>query len=345
MKLRFRKVKLSKSNIERLTLINSIVEDYQRQGYKLTLRQLYYQLVSRDVIANKQAEYSNLSKLLKEGRMGGIVDWDAIEDRLRVPDKPATFSSPKSILEAAASQFRMDRQKGQSVYLEVWVEKDALSGVLSRVTHEYHVPIMVNRGYSSASAMYDAYNRFADAITDDGASKIKILYLGDFDPSGKDMIRDVTDRVLEFFKGSRSFYESFEERYREDGDFRTKTYEAGVEMFGDLSEESEHYQYTFAYQAYVESIFEVCPIALTDEQIREYNPPPNPAKISDPRAADYIAKYGDKSWEVDALKPEVLDLLLHNEIRKVLDQTTYNEVVRKEREEKIKLKAFIENYN
>ena len=81
-KIKFREIKMSAANKRRLDLINGIIEEYQAQGYVLTLRQLYYQLVSRDIIPNKQAEYSKLSNLLKEGRMAGIVDWEAIEDRL-----------------------------------------------------------------------------------------------------------------------------------------------------------------------------------------------------------------------------------------------------------------------
>ena len=82
-KKKFREISLSRKNLERLDQVNSIIEEYQADGYVLTLRQLYYQLVSRDIIPNKQNEYNNLSKLLKEGRMAGVVDWDAIEDRLR----------------------------------------------------------------------------------------------------------------------------------------------------------------------------------------------------------------------------------------------------------------------
>ena len=104
---------MSAKNKERLDYINEIIEEYQDQGYTLTLRQLYYQLVSRDVIPNKQNEYAKLSTLLKEGRMAGIVDWDAIEDRLRQPSRPAAFESPRDIIDAAVNQYRKDRQNQQ----------------------------------------------------------------------------------------------------------------------------------------------------------------------------------------------------------------------------------------
>lgn len=190
MKIKFRDIRLSADNKRKLEIINSIIREYQDQGYVLTLRQLYYQLVSRDIIPNALPEYAKVSKLLKEGRMAGIVDWDAIEDRLRKPHTPASWSSPKDILQACIQSFQLPRMKGQENYLEVWVEKDALSGVLKRVTEKYHVPILVNRGYSSASAMFDSYERFLKAI--ENGQKCTILYLGDYDPSGIDMIRRYT---------------------------------------------------------------------------------------------------------------------------------------------------------
>lgn len=295
MKRKFREVKLSGDNKDRLLVINEIIEEYQAQGYKLTLRQLYYQLVSRDVIPNKQAEYAKLSKLLKEGRMGGIVDWDAIEDRLRVPKSKASFDSPADVMDAAINQYELPRQKGQNVYLEVWVEKDALSGVLSRVTNKYHVPILVNRGYSSVSAMYDAFMRFVRNGAYEGKG-VKILYLGDYDLSGLDMIRDIESRIREFQYG----------------------YDDGTDVEG--------------------MPFEVIPIALTLEQIEEYNPPPNTAKRSDPRAAEFIAKFGASSWEVDALKPEVLNRILTEAIEDEIDSDMFTEIVSREAADKAKLR-------
>jgi hypothetical protein len=167
----------------------------------------------------------------------------------------------------------------------VWVEKDALSGVLKRVTQPYHVHLIVNRGYSSASAMYDSYKRFESAAED--GKDLHILYLGDHDPSGLDMIRDIRDRLLEF----------------------------GVEL-------------------------KVTPIALTTAQVRQYNPPPNPAKFSDPRAKDYVRDFGRTSWEVDALKPEVLHKLVENAIKNLIDLDKYREILEKEDEDKDRISEY-----
>lgn len=202
MKVKYRDIRLSRQNLVRLEQINSIIEEYQHQGLVLSLRQLYYQLVSKNVIPNEKKEYSKLSKLLKEGRMAGIVDWGAIEDRLRVPYSPSSWDGPKEAMDAIIEQYELPRMKGQPRYIEVWIEKDALSGVLKRITKRYHIPILVNRGYSSVSAMHDAFNRFSYAYESESALSIKVLYLGDHDPSGIDMIRDIEDRINEFSSGA-----------------------------------------------------------------------------------------------------------------------------------------------
>lgn len=299
-KIKFREVRLSKASKKRLEAINSIIVEYQNEGYKLTLRQLYYQLVSRDIIPNQQSEYAKLSTLLKEGRMGGIVDWDAIEDRLRKPSSPSSWDTPQDAMESLIQQYKLPRMEGQQNYIEVWVEKDALSGVLKRVTEKYHIPILVNRGYSSVSAMFDAYNRFKNGMEqincDGSEANVIIFYLGDFDPSGMDMIRDIEDRIREF----------------------------SVRDFDDYFP------------------LEVIPIALTKEQIAEYNPPPNPAKTTDPRAAKFIDEHGSTSWEVDALPPNVLNAILENTIRSRIDLDRYEDMVSREDADKEKLEALIE---
>jgi len=280
---------LSAANEKKLERINEIIERYAAQGYRLTLRQLYYQLVSQALIPNKVAEYAKLSRLLVNGRMAGEVDWDAIEDRLRKPKLPYWVTGVTGAINDTIYQYRLNRMEGQDNYIEVWCEKDALSNVLYRVTEQYHIKLMVNRGYSSCTAMHDAYERL-DACSD---FRSYILYLGDHDPSGLDMVRDIKERLEGF----------------------------GVE---DM---------------------EVSHIAITREQIDEYNPPPNPAKVTDPRASAYIALHGDTSWEVDALNPETLHELLVNRIEELIDRDKYEAVLEQEEEDKEKLREFVDRYN
>ena len=183
---------ISKMNLGKLDTINAILEEYKNQGLRLTLRQLYYQMVARDIIPNSMAEYKKVGNLTTKGRMGGLIDWDSIEDRLRRPRLPYWSVDVEDSLEDTARTYRVNRQKGQDWNVEVWLEKEALSAIVGRVTSKYHVRLMVNRGYSSCTAMRDAHQRFQRHDNN------VILYMGDHDPSGLDMIRDVDDRVGEF---------------------------------------------------------------------------------------------------------------------------------------------------
>lgn len=272
---------------EYLDKIIVICDEYRAQGYKLTLRQLYYQLVSRDIIPNQQKEYKRLSEFLTQARMAGLLAWDIIEDRIRVPQRKSHWDGITDLVSSAVSSYRKDRWADQKKFLEVWVEKDALSGVLSPICDQYHVSLMVNRGYSSATAMHDAARRLAYY---EGRGQVcTVLYLGDHDPSGEDMVRDVQARLRIF---------------------RCKT--------------------------------KVKKIALTMAQIEQYNPPPNPAKMSDSRAQGYVDTHGESSWELDALTPDVLNKLLHKEIKQIIDMKKYNAIIKEEEEEVEALKEATE---
>ena len=130
-----------KSHTNKVLLVRGIeiIGEYAAQGYRLTLRQLYYQLVVRDIIPNSSAWYKRLGEVVSNGRLAGYIDWDAIVDRGRVPVMPPDWSSPKAILESAARSFRLDRWEGQQNHVEVWCEKDALSSVIEPVCDRYHV--------------------------------------------------------------------------------------------------------------------------------------------------------------------------------------------------------------
>jgi hypothetical protein len=191
MKEVFKPTKFRPQRLAQVELCNQIIEGYQAQGYRLTLRQLYYQLVTRNVIPNEERSYKNIGKLISDARLAGLVDWDSIEDRVRVPSIPQEFENLAELVEAALDSYRLPRWAEQDTYLELWVEKDALSGVLAPMAKEYHVTLMVNRGYSSQSAMYEAAGRFADKRS----KRCFLLYLGDHDPSGEDMVRDISERL------------------------------------------------------------------------------------------------------------------------------------------------------
>lgn len=175
---------------------NRIILEYQRQGFTLTLRQLYYQFVARDLLQNKQSEYKRLGSIINDGRLAGLIDWSAIEDRTRNLRTHSSWGSPSEIVSAVAKQYREDLWSNQPYRPEVWIEKDALLGVIEPACIRFRVPYFACRGYSSQSEQYAAGKRFARAI-DDGAIPI-VFHLGDHDPSGMDMTRDNEDRLALF---------------------------------------------------------------------------------------------------------------------------------------------------
>jgi hypothetical protein len=178
--------------LERIGLANEIIEEYRAQGFLLTLRQLYYQLVARDVIANTLREYKKLGNLVKDARLAGLIDMDAIEDRTRGVREVSTWDDPNEILATCAEQFRYDKWKDQPCRVECWFEKDALAGVFEHACDEYDVPRVSTRGYGSLSLVYEAYVRFARHRRNGQA--VVILHFCDHDPSGLDMTDDITKR-------------------------------------------------------------------------------------------------------------------------------------------------------
>ncbi len=254
-----------------INVANQICTDYIKQGYVLTLRQLYYQFVARGHIANTMQEYKRIGSIINDARLAGPIDWNAIEDRTRNLESPSTWDSPKDILRACASQFKYDMWEHQPVRIEVWVEKEALVGVVERTAEKYRVPFFACRGYASQSELWRAGLRFKDYL--ENGQRVVVLHLGDHDPSGIDMTRDNADR-LEMFA---------EERVR------------------------------------------VKRLALNEDQVRQYNPPPNPAKLTDSRATGYIERFGSESWELDALEPSIIDGLVADAIESERDEDQWRE--------------------
>lgn len=277
-------------SLQLIEKINSVISDYRAQGYNLTLRQVYYQLVARAIIENNERSYKNTGNLISDARLAGLIDWRAIEDRTRNIRGNSHWNSPKNIIEASAYSYHRDHWEGQDNYVEVWVEKDALVGIVGQICGELDVQYFSCRGYVSQSEMWEAAERLKRR-QDDGQNVV-LLHLGDHDPSGKDMSRDIADRL---------------------------------------------------------STFEVAPIifkrlALNMEQIEQYDPPPNPTKVSDSRANGYIAEYGYSCWELDALEPQVISELIQRNVTPYRNDKVYKRVLDREKHETVLLNELAEGW-
>jgi hypothetical protein len=200
MKEKFIDHRFSANSQKLIELVNSILNEYHHLGYRLSLRQLYYQLVSRGYIENSPRSYKSIGSLVVDARLSGLVDWEMIEDRGRETVANSHWSSPAEMVRAASGQFKIDRWEGQPCYVEVMVEKDALSGILEPVCRNLDVRFTANKGYSSSSAMYEASKRISSAV--EKGLEVHLFYLGDHDPSGIDMTRDIQERLGLFTNGS-----------------------------------------------------------------------------------------------------------------------------------------------
>ena len=261
--------------------VNNILAEYTGP---LTLRQIFYRLVAAQFLENSRREYQNLSVCLTTARREGLVDPSRIVDRTRQTLRVSTWSDLSDFMDTVRRSYRREKWTRQDYNVEVWCEKDALAGVLEPITEEYEVLLYPCRGYNSYSALLEAARRI-EAIQ----QPTVILYLGDFDPSGKDMPRDIRERLLKDF---------------------------GVTV--DLRE-----------------------VALTLEQITQYDLPPAMAKKSDRRAAKFIATYGDMAVELDALPPDVLQELVRDSIQSFIDKSAFQAQVQEEEREQATLGELI----
>lgn len=273
---------------------DSIIAEYAEQGYDLTLRQLYYQFVARGLIENSQKSYNNLGTVVSDARLAGRLPWNRITDRTRNKQGGGGWTSPESIIQAAYQSYHIDLWAQQPHYVEVWVEKEALANVVERACTELNTPWFCCRGYVSQSEMYAAAQRFSGKIS--SGKRGFIIHLGDHDPSGIDMSRDIEERMNMFITGCASWREDF-----------------------DSSDPD---------------LLEVRRIALNMAQVQAYNPPPNPAKTTDARFASYAYAFGKESWELDALEPRTLEELIDAEVRQLIVPELWDaETLRQQREQ------------
>lgn len=247
------------SSLAIIDIANTICADYRAQGYDLTLRQLYYQFVARDHLANNQRNYKMLGTVIDKARRAGLLDWSYIVDRTRYLAGNQTYEDPAAIIESVVDKFYVDLWDTQDIRVEVWVEKEALAGVVQRAALSRGCNYFSCRGYVSQSEMHAAARRHV--YYEGQGQDVVVVHLGDHDPSGIDMTRDIKDRLA---------------------------------LFGANTQVNR--------------------IALNFDQIEQYDPPPNPAKLTDSRAEGYIERFGTDSWELDALDPATLNALITAEI-------------------------------
>ena len=199
MKIAYINTKFQKKALDIIEKANNIIEEYQADDMNLTLRQLYYQFVALGFLPNKQPEYGRLGSIISRARLAGLIDWDAIIDLTRNKKSLQSWTDPGQIIRAASYSFKLDHWRGQTYYVEVWIEKEALVGVIDSICKKLDVGYFACKGFVSQSEMWSASQRLIDEYHN-GRDPV-IIHLGDHDPSGIDMTRDIEDRLSLFFDG------------------------------------------------------------------------------------------------------------------------------------------------
>lgn len=286
MKLAFENHGFHRKTRDLLREIDAICTTYYEKGYALTLRQLFYQLVSRNRIANTKREYPNLGVTVRDGRYAGVLDWEHIQDRVRVLQESARWFDPEDRIQHAGETYAIDTWEGQTYRPEVWIEKDALIDIAARPCTLLDVPYIAVKAYSSVSARWEARKRFLE-YANNGQIPV-ILHLGDLDSTGDDCTR--------FLKADMELL-------------------TGVDC-------------------------DVRRLALNPDQQQQYDLPPQPGKPTDPRYKNYVKKHGtDNVWELDALSPEVIEKIIEDGIRKVLDEDKRKSLIARQEDERGKVLA------
>jgi hypothetical protein len=260
--------------------IAAVVHEVLEKDHPMTVRQVYYQLVSRQVIENTRSKYQAVSSLLVDMRKDGEVPWDWIEDRIRKARRVSMWDDLKDFGENVVDAYRRNVWSGQDTLVEVWLEKDALSGIFQDVVEPYGVTLNVGRGYDGWSSLHEAFSRYAA-----GGKPVNVLYFGDWDPSGEDMFRSLEERIGFFYFGE------------------------GEDIFN----------LAFSALPESETCPEFTRCALLQEDIKKYELPPDFAKKTDTRRDSFVERYGDEAVELDALPPDVLRERIKNEVEARID--------------------------
>jgi len=272
-------------------IVEAALEVFKQYDSALTLRQLYYRLVSRQMISNTINSYKRLSRIMVKAREQLDVPVNCLEDRSRriLGRGDTGYASAEEFLrkriaglKESYKDFTMPMWNEQPNFVLVSLEKDALSRLVGDIANQYSIRTFPTRGYPS----FTYVNRMATYIRNRLKGKpTVVLYFGDFDPSGIDIERDLAERLGKYNAGD----------------------------------------------------FTVRRIALTKDQIQQYNLPPMPVKRSDARSDSFLASYGDLSVELDALDPNTLKLMVAQSIASHIDLNLWS----KKEEEIEKLKLWI----
>jgi len=250
-----------------------------RTPYAMTLRQLYYALVSISAIPKTEAGYGKLKRVIVDLREDGTIPWGWLVDHTRSVFAARTWDGIEGLLADSANLYRRDLMRQQDVAIQLWAESDSIGSVIAQVADRYTIPTFIGRGYAARGYLWSAAK---DAVAAHGAGKtVVILHVGDFDPSGVDIFRDV-EETLRVYSTAILVGRSVDH----------------IRKYVDVQGERESHS--------IEAITDWLDferLALTQDQVDQYSLPTRPPKASDVRTAKFT---GSGAVEVEALPVDAL---------------------------------------
>jgi hypothetical protein len=255
-----KRVRSTKAEVEdRRDALFYIIHD----GRPMTVRQVFYQATVRGLVEKAESGYQKVQTDLTLMRRAGDLPYNWLADNTRWQRKPRTFNGVEEALKNTAAFYRKNLWANADCYVEIWLEKDALAGVIYPITSMFDVPLMVARGYASLSFLYNAAEFINDLVV-----PAYIYHLGDFDPSGVNAGEKIEETLRELAPDAEIYFER---------------------------------------------------IAVTPDQISEWDLPTRPTKASDTRSKGF----GAISVELDAIEPNQLRALVQDAIEQHLPAHEY----------------------
>lgn len=292
-----------------LRAVNDVLVEY-RDHLPLTVRQIFYRLVGQYEYEKTERAYARLCEYLVRARRAGIVSFSAIRDDGTVEEGGGGYSSEASFwrgVKASADWYERNRLEGQEVAIELWCEAAGMVPQLVRATADYSIPVYSTGGFSSVTVTHEIAQR---ALLRDLPTVF--LHVGDYDPSGESIFESMTTDALSFLRG-------------------------------DLYDRTKDEQHLYIHRPVDgEGLPDLRPkrVALTEEQVDQYELPTAPPKASDTRSRTWVGE----TCQLEAMPPDLLADVVRGAIEAELDLGVYEELLETEADEKTRIVARVSEF-
>lgn len=295
---------MPKKETKRITRLIELATGILDEEFPMTVRQLFYRLVSVGALENRRNDYVKVSRIMTIARNDGRVEWDAIVDRSRADYAPTVWEDAAEYVDTLKVGYRKDYWHTQPAHVEIWVEKDAVVGSIEELTNDLGVRLRPGKGFQSTTKVHEIAELFSRI-----KKPIFVYYLGDHDASGRKAEDELKDRVHSHLLNLL------------------------------LDRDSDHGSIG---RAYAGTYFSMERLAIHPEDIRTYRLPPLKVKSTDPRAPGFRAKYGNRCVELDALPVVELRRRIQTAVEQHIDSDSWARAINVEKAETQSIVEFAE---